>query len=107
MRPRPGQSRKLVVGHRAERIEWSEQLYAIYGRTPDQFQGTLDEFIGFVHPDDRGGCGERRRRTQIGPGFTHEERIMRLDGGIRICRASPSGPRRARRSIRMLASAWT
>ena len=66
------------------RIDWSEQLYAIYGRTPAQFRGTLDEFIGFVHPDDRArlqaSVGDA---LKSGQDFTHEERIMRPDGGIR------------------------
>jgi PAS domain S-box-containing protein len=66
------------------RIAWSEQLYAIYGRAPDQFHGTLDEFIGFVHPDDRArlqaSIGEA---LKSGPNFTHEERIMRPDGSVR------------------------
>ncbi|MBI3704174.1 MAG: MASE1 domain-containing protein [Rhizobiales bacterium] len=65
-------------------IDWSEQLYAIYGRRPDQFQGTLDEFIGFVHPDDReklqSSVGEALKSGEY---FTHEERILRPDGGIR------------------------
>ena len=73
----------------SNRISWSEQLYAIYGRRPDQFQGTLNEFIGFVHPDDRArlqaSIGDALKSNQD---FTHEERILRPDGSIRHCKAS-------------------
>jgi PAS domain S-box-containing protein len=66
------------------RISWSEQLYEIYGLSPDKFGGTLSEFIGFIHPDDRdkvqasiGGA------LKSGNDFGHEERIIRPDGSIR------------------------
>ena len=66
------------------RISWSDQLFEIYGLAPDRFSGTLDEFIGFIHPDDRaqvqasiGGA------LKTGGGFSHEERIIRPDGSIR------------------------
>jgi PAS domain S-box-containing protein len=66
------------------RVTWSEQLFDIYGIAPEQFQGTLNEFIGFIHPDDRarvqasiGGA------LKSGADFSHEERIVRPDGSIR------------------------
>ena len=37
----------------SNRINWSERLYDIYGLAPDKFGGTLPEFIGLIHPDDR------------------------------------------------------
>ena len=67
-----------------ERITWSEQLYDIYGITPDKFGGTLAEFVGFIHPDDRAqvqaSIGDA---FKSGKDFSHEERIVRPDGGIR------------------------
>jgi len=65
-------------------ISWSEQLMDIYGLRPGQFNGTLQEFIGFIHPDDRAQV-----RASIGAAlksgnhFSHEERIIRPDGSIR------------------------
>jgi len=70
-----------VVGNR---VTWSEQLFDIYGRTPAQFGGTLDEFLGFIHPDDRARVAasvEAALKDQRA--FSHEERIVRPDGGIR------------------------
>jgi PAS domain S-box-containing protein len=68
----------------ANTISWSEQLFKIYGLQPDEFKGTLQEFVGFIHPDDR-----EQVRASIGAAlnagkeFSHEERIIRPDGSIR------------------------
>ncbi len=70
-----------MVGNR---VTWSEQLFDIYGRTPEEFGGTLDEFLGFIHPDDRAqvqASVEAALKDQRA--FSHEERIVRPDGGIR------------------------
>jgi PAS domain S-box-containing protein len=65
-------------------ISWSEQLMDIYGLRPGQFKGTLQEFIGFIHPDD---CAQVRTSIaaalKSGKDFSHEERIIRPDGSIR------------------------
>jgi PAS domain S-box-containing protein len=66
------------------RINWSDQLYEIYGVAPEQFSGTLNEFIAFVHPDDRAQVGASvRAALEDGDSFSHEERIVRPDGSIR------------------------
>ena len=68
----------------ANQITWSEQLFEIYGLQPGEFKGTLQEFVGFIHPDDR-----EQVRASIGAAlnagkeFSHEERIVRPDGRIR------------------------
>ena len=68
----------------ANKITWSEQLFEIYGLQPGEFKGTLQEFVGFIHPDDR-----EQVRASIGAAlnagkeFSHEERIIRPDGSIR------------------------
>ena len=37
---------------------WSEEMYRILGVEPDQFEATLDAYLGCLHPDDRGSPGE-------------------------------------------------
>ncbi|MGH6727467.1 MAG: MASE1 domain-containing protein [Pseudolabrys sp.] len=65
-------------------ISWSEQLYDIYGIRPDKFKGTLEEFIGFIHPDDRAQVySSISAALKADKGFSHEERIIRPDGSIR------------------------
>lgn len=34
-------------------IQWTDQLYIIYGLEPQSEKITLDRFVSFVHPDDR------------------------------------------------------
>ena len=65
-------------------VSWSEQLQKIYGLRPGEFKGTLQEFIGFIHPDDRAQVRTAiAAALQSGKDFSHEERIIRPDGGIR------------------------
>jgi PAS domain S-box-containing protein len=68
----------------SNRVGWSDQLFEIYGVPPERFGGTLDEFMGFVHPDDRAHVGDSvRKALKSGKSFSHEERIVRPDGSIR------------------------
>jgi PAS domain S-box-containing protein len=66
------------------RVSWSEQLFEIYGLSPEHFRGTVEEFFNFVHPDDRAQV-KRSIEAALAQGseFSHEERIRRPDGGIR------------------------
>lgn len=65
-------------------ISWSEQLFDIYGLRPQEFKGTLQEFIGFIHPDDRAQVYDSiAAALKSGKDFSHEERIIRQDGSIR------------------------
>jgi len=36
-----------------KKIEWTDQLYAIYGLEPQSEPITLSRFLSFIHPDDR------------------------------------------------------
>jgi PAS domain S-box-containing protein len=65
-------------------ISWSEQLFDIYGLRADQFKGTLNEFVGFIHPDDRAKVyASIGTALKSGSEFSHAERIIRPDGEIR------------------------
>jgi PAS domain S-box-containing protein len=67
-----------------DRVTLSDQLYDIYGISRGCFRGTVKEFLSYVHPDDR-----TRVEASIGNALngrreiTHEERIVRPDGGVR------------------------
>jgi PAS domain S-box-containing protein len=66
------------------RVAWSDQLYEIYGISRGRFRGTLNEFLSFVHPDDRARVEASINTALNGrTEFSHEERIIRPDGGIR------------------------
>ncbi len=38
---------------RGNRLNWSDQLFAIYGRRREDFSGTPESFFEYIHPDDR------------------------------------------------------
>lgn len=35
-----------------ERYQWDERMYALYDLPPDGFDGTLEAWLGFIHPDE-------------------------------------------------------
>jgi PAS domain S-box-containing protein len=66
------------------RVEWSDQVYAIFGVDRASFGHTLDDFRACVHVDDRAALIEAQARARS----THsaldvEHRIVRPDGEIR------------------------
>jgi PAS domain S-box-containing protein len=65
-------------------VSWSEQLMQIYGLPPGRLKGTLQEFAGFIHPEDRARVrASFSAALKSGKDFSHEERIIRPDGSIR------------------------
>jgi PAS domain S-box-containing protein len=34
-------------------LDWSDEIYRIFGRVPQEFEVTYDRFLSFVHPEDR------------------------------------------------------
>jgi PAS domain S-box-containing protein len=67
----------------AGNVEWSDELYRIYGVKPGT-PVTFDAYLGYVHPE------ERERVKQVvaqairnHEPFTMEERIVRADGEVR------------------------
>jgi PAS domain S-box-containing protein len=66
------------------RVLWSDQLHEIYGVPRARFRGTIEEFLRFVHPDDRAQVqASIDAAMRKGSEFTHEERIVRPDGSVR------------------------
>jgi PAS domain S-box-containing protein len=71
-----------------DRVQWSDELYRIYGLEPRSVRITLDGFLDRIHPDDR-----ENTRTQVeralhsGESFAFEERILRPDGEVRLLRS--------------------
>jgi len=66
-------------------VEWSEELYRIYGLRPDQFDGSFESFLSRVHSDDRDNTtqvmfGALRTREP----FVYDHRVVRPDGEARM-----------------------
>jgi PAS domain S-box-containing protein len=68
----------------ADRMTFSDQLTTIFGKTPEEFGGTLDGFYCCIHPDDRISCMGKIAEAIYNQGrYTFEARILRPDGAVR------------------------
>lgn len=70
---------------RTGRLHWSAEIYRIFGSAPEEFGGTLEDFLQCVHPDDR----ERVTKTiekglVVGRPYSFDNRIIRPDGEVRV-----------------------
>lgn len=67
---------------------WSDQVYRIYGVTPETFDPNLDDAITFFHPEDREGVRQAvEHGLATGEGFRIRIRLMRPDGEERTVEA--------------------
>ncbi len=65
-------------------VRWSDELYRIFGLTPQAFPGTYDAYIGFVHPDDRAATEAAIQTTlHTGEPLDFEHRIVVSTGETR------------------------
>lgn len=66
---------------RADKIIWSDELYRIYGLTPQEFEANYENFLKYIHPDDRkyvNGIVQKAYKDHQPFDFFH--RIIRPDG---------------------------
>lgn len=72
-----------------QKLTWSDQTYRIFGLAPNEFNGTLNEFIQLIHPDDRELLVKVHTHQQASGHAELEHRIIRAnDGATRIVHAS-------------------
>ncbi len=66
-------------------LTWSDELCRIYGVEPGVHQPTCEDFISRLHPEDRNHDQDlvARAMSEL-KSFSHESRIIRPDGEIRI-----------------------
>jgi len=86
---------------RGDDIEWSDELYRVFGIEPRAIEPTLQLVFDMVHPDDLAMVQARiTTLMRTGEPFDMEYRINRLDGGAAWVRArtsvdmGPAGPER-------------
>jgi PAS domain S-box-containing protein len=61
-------------------VLWSDELHHIYGVRPGEFGGTVEDFVGRLHPDDRDRvAGHIADAVRTLEPFVFEERILRPD----------------------------
>lgn len=63
---------------------WSDELYRIYGLSPDTYTPTYENYLAMVHPDDRQRVMDATNRVfhEHVP-YSHDERILLADGSMR------------------------
>jgi PAS domain S-box-containing protein len=65
-------------------LNWSDEVYWIFGRTQQTFDGTYEAFMQSVHPDDRQRVEEEvRRAIEQGQAYSQDHRILLPDGSVR------------------------
>ncbi|HSN90292.1 MAG TPA: PAS domain S-box protein [Anaeromyxobacteraceae bacterium] len=71
-----------VVGNR---LEWSEELYRIFGIDPARFTASYEAFLARVHPEDRGEVERAvEKALRQGAPYDVDHRIVLDDGTVRI-----------------------
>ena len=65
----------------ADVLWWSPGMYVVFGVSPERFVPTRESVIDLVHPDDRAGFLQARKRSIADRRpFAHEYRALRADG---------------------------
>ncbi len=68
-----------------DRIEWSDEMFHIYGVEKGNFTGKTDEFIQTIHPDEREKVEKSMRAVSVDQRLDFlEYRVIRPDGGERV-----------------------
>lgn len=65
---------------KANRLEWTDHLYRIYGLQPQSEEITMDRFLQFVHPDDREYVAKGVEALQTEETLDYTFRIRTADG---------------------------
>jgi len=69
-------------------LEWSDEVFQIFGLSPQNFSTTYEAFLESVHADDRENVKQAVNRALSDPSFKYNimHRIRRPDGSERIVR---------------------
>lgn len=67
------------------KLDWSEEVYRIFGAKPDEFAPSYEEFLSRVHPEDREAVNAAyTQAVREGRPYEAIHRIVRPDGEVRI-----------------------
>jgi PAS domain S-box-containing protein len=67
------------------RVDWSDEMYRVYGLAPASEPITYERYVSLIHPEDRQLAEETvRQAVESGAPFTMEHRIIRPDGSVRL-----------------------
>ncbi|MDP1524383.1 MAG: response regulator [Rhodocyclaceae bacterium] len=67
------------------RLEWSDEIFRLFGAEPQAFQPTYEGFIGYVHPQDRATLDAVVQKSlETKSEYSIEHRIRHADGEVRL-----------------------
>ncbi len=70
-----------------DEVYWSDEMYRIFGVTPEEFTATHDGFLDRVHADDRDAIQSQMDATfRRNAPYAIDFRVVRPDGSVRILR---------------------
>jgi PAS domain S-box-containing protein len=76
-----------ILDLRTNKVNWSEQLYRIFGIEARDFDGHYESFVSRIHPDDRPRVLQMSAQAKIGGlPFDIEYRIIAPNDEVRIIR---------------------
>ncbi|SDW97377.1 PAS domain S-box-containing protein/diguanylate cyclase (GGDEF) domain-containing protein [Thiocapsa roseopersicina] len=85
-----------------DRLEWSAEVYRIFGVPPESFPGTYKGFLDFVHPEDRTRVEHAVRAAIAGiRDYDCEHRILLPDGQVRYLHERATLTRKHGRPVSM------
>lgn len=68
----------------SDTVQWSDELFRIYGHQPQSFVPSYDLFLSLIHPSDRARIqGVHQRAYETGEPYSMLERVVRPDGSVR------------------------
>jgi len=65
-------------------LYWSDEIYRIFGRNPQEFGATYDAFLSYVHPKDREYVNNAVNEALKGKPYSIDHRIILANGEERI-----------------------
>ncbi len=73
--------------HPTRKYRWSDEVFRIFGVSPEDFVPSPQTFLAAVHPDDRQlVINASSRAIEAGGNYEIEHRIVRPDGSLRFVR---------------------
>jgi PAS domain S-box-containing protein len=66
------------------RVTWTDEMYRVFGQTPQEFPATFEAYLEIVHPEDRRRINATvEEAVATARSYDHEYRIVRPDGEVR------------------------
>ena len=88
----------------SDTLDWSDEIFRIFGLKPREFGATYEAFIASVHPEDRNKVKKAVNKAMTNAEYRYriEHRVLRPDGSERIVYEKGEVTFRKNKPVRML-----